>query len=92
MLQDNVDMIPSLAKAAVGDGWVGLRPAREGGVRLELEWRNASNGSGDVKAVVHNYGHGGAGMCLSYGCAEDVVKLVQLAALGSRAPAAAAKL
>ena len=54
---------------------MGLRPARKGGVRLELEWR--TNSSGDLKtAVVHNYGHGGAGMCLSYGCAADVVQIV----------------
>ena len=77
ILRDNVRMIPSLAAAEVGDGYVGLRPCRKGGVRLELEWRSRG-GSGQAKAaVVHNYGHGGAGMCLSYGCAEDVVALVR---------------
>lgn len=48
---------------------VGLRPVREGGVRVERERR------GDVW-VVHNYGHGGAGYQSSYGCAEEVVRLV----------------
>ena len=41
----------------------GLRPCRPS-VRLEREGR-----------VVHNYGHGGAGYTLAYGCAEEVVRL-----------------
>jgi D-amino-acid oxidase len=43
---------------------VGLRPYRPT-VRLEREDR-----------VIHNYGHGGAGFTLCYGCAVDVAKLV----------------
>jgi glycine/D-amino acid oxidase-like deaminating enzyme len=48
---------------------VGLRPGREAGVRLEKEkvegiW------------VVHNYGHAGWGYQGSFGCAEEVVDLV----------------
>lgn len=42
---------------------VGLRPARKA-VRLELQGR-----------VIHNYGHGGDGFTLSWGCAEDVAEL-----------------
>lgn len=49
---------------------VGLRPAREGGARVEKE-------RVDGVWVVHNYGHGGAGYQSSYGCAEEAVKLVQ---------------
>jgi D-amino-acid oxidase len=41
----------------------GLRPYRPS-VRLEREGR-----------VIHNYGHGGAGYTLAYGCAEEVVSL-----------------
>ncbi|KAF3767107.1 nucleotide-binding domain-containing protein [Cryphonectria parasitica EP155] len=48
---------------------VGLRPYREGGVRLEKEL------VGDVW-VVHNYGHAGWGYQGSYGTAERVVELV----------------
>jgi len=47
----------------------GLRPYRDQTFRLEPE-----NVGG--KFVVHNYGHGGAGITLSWGCAEEVVDLV----------------
>ncbi|KAI4121378.1 MAG: hypothetical protein LQ347_006880, partial [Umbilicaria vellea] len=49
---------------------VGLRPLREGGVRLEKEK------IGGVW-IVHNYGHGGYGYQSSYGCSQDAVKLVE---------------
>ena len=49
---------------------VGLRPFRKSGVQL------ASDQLGDGRRVVHNYGHGGAGFTLSWGCAEDVLRLV----------------
>jgi glycine/D-amino acid oxidase-like deaminating enzyme len=48
---------------------VGLRPGREAGVRLEKE-------KIDGVWVVHNYGHAGWGYQGSYGCAEEVVSLV----------------
>ncbi|KAK3319138.1 D-amino acid oxidase-like protein [Apodospora peruviana] len=48
---------------------VGLRPGREGGVRIEKE-------KIDGIWVVHNYGHAGWGYQGSYGCAEGVVELV----------------
>lgn len=48
---------------------VGLRPCREGGVRIEKELI-------DGTWVVHNYGHAGWGYQASYGCAERVVELV----------------
>lgn len=47
---------------------VGLRPGRST-VRLEAEPR----GEG---LIVHDYGHGGAGVTLSWGCAEEAVGLV----------------
>lgn len=64
---------PSLRGAEVLEHRVGLRPARTR-VRLEAE------PDGPV-TIVHNYGHGGAGVTLSWGCAEDAAALV-LAALG----------
>lgn len=57
-------LVPALRDAPVRQHKVGLRPARPS-VRLERE--------GDV---VHCYGHGGAGVTLSWGCADEVVALV----------------
>jgi len=48
---------------------VGLRPVREGGVRISKETINGI-------PVVHNYGHGGWGYQGSYGCAQGAVGLV----------------
>jgi D-amino-acid oxidase len=45
---------------------VGLRPFRRSGVRLERDQLR------DGRTVVHNYGHGGAGFTLSWGCARKV--------------------
>ena len=49
---------------------VGLRPFRKSGVRLEEEKLR------DGRTVIHNYGHGGSGFTLSWGCAENVFELV----------------
>jgi D-amino-acid oxidase len=65
--------VPALRGAPVVGEAVGLRPARPA-VRLEAEAR-------DGGTVVHCYGHGGAGVTLAWGCAEEVVVLVR-AALG----------
>jgi D-amino-acid oxidase len=46
---------------------VGLRPFRKSGVRLEVEKLR------DGRTVIHNYGHGGSGFTLSWGCAENVL-------------------
>jgi D-amino-acid oxidase len=48
---------------------VGLRPFRRSGVRLERDQLR------DGRTVVHNYGHGGAGFTLSWGCAREVLEL-----------------
>jgi D-amino-acid oxidase len=48
---------------------VGLRPFRKSGVRLERA--SLSNG----RTVIHNYGHGGSGFTLSWGCANEVLNL-----------------
>jgi D-amino-acid oxidase len=48
---------------------VGLRPFRKSGVRLE---RDALR---DGRDVIHNYGHGGSGFTLSWGCAREVLQL-----------------
>ena len=48
---------------------VGLRPFRKPGVRLECDRLR------DGRTVIHNYGHGGSGFTLSWGCAEEVFAL-----------------
>ena len=48
----------------------GLRPFRAGTYKLEPEQVG-------MKYVVHNYGHGGAGITMSWGCAEEVASLVR---------------
>ena len=48
---------------------VGLRPYRKSGVRLEREKLR------DGRTVIHNYGHGGSGFTLSWGCAEEVFQI-----------------
>lgn len=59
---------PKLAGARVVDERVGLRPVRTDQVRVEWDTRT------DLR-LVHNYGHGGAGVTLSWGCALKVGRL-----------------
>jgi D-amino-acid oxidase len=54
---------PRLAGAVVTAHRVGFRPRRE---PVRVEW------SAD-RRVFHNYGHGGAGLTLSWGCAQEVL-------------------
>lgn len=51
----------------------GVRPHRRTGIRLERETLISPSGT---KHVVHNYGHGGAGITLSWGCAAIARDLV----------------
>lgn len=61
---------------------IGIRPYRTSGVRLEVVAEPLQAPSG-AKRLIHNYGHGGAGVTLSWGCASVVVEMVEplLAAL-----------
>lgn len=62
-------LVPALQDAEVLRTLVGLRPARPA-IRLEVEARAAG-------PVIHCYGHGGAGITLSWGCAEEVAALAR---------------
>lgn len=64
ILERAARLVPQVRTARVLRHKVGLRPARPE-VRLEREG-----------SVVHCYGHGGAGVTLSWGCAEEVAALV----------------
>ncbi|MGV4986414.1 FAD-dependent oxidoreductase [Streptomyces sp. NRAIS4] len=59
---------PEIAGARVLAHRVGLRPARDA-VRLE---RRALPGG---RVLVHNYGHGGAGVTVAWGCAREAAGL-----------------
>jgi D-amino-acid oxidase len=75
---------PALKDAKVVTHWAGLRPFRDA-VRCELERGVLTNGSGGGPRtvlrvpVVHNYGHGGSGVTIAWGCAVDVVRLAEAA-------------
>jgi D-amino-acid oxidase len=64
ILQRAALLVPELRHAEVLQHKVGLRPARPT-VRLEK-----------VGRTIHCYGHGGAGVTLSWGCADEVSELV----------------
>jgi len=65
-----IDIAPSLAGSRVLESLVGLRPGRPR-VRVELDR--------DLLPipVIHDYGHGGAGITIGWGCAQQVAALVQ---------------
>jgi D-amino-acid oxidase len=71
ILRRCTDLEPRLRGAEVLGMRAGLRPVRPS-VRLERQQVARS-------IIVHDYGHGGAGMTLSWGCAEEVLELVRQA-------------
>ena len=72
ILERTAALVPALRGARVLRHRGGGRPARPA-VRLETEQ------VGDA-SVVHCYGHGGSGVTLSWGCADDVLAAVTEAA------------
>ncbi|CAM3383694.1 amino acid oxidase [Mycobacterium intermedium] len=68
ILRDCYRVEPRLTQAAVIETITGLRPDRPV-VRVERE------NIGSARCI-HNYGHGGDGVTLSWGCAREVVRLV----------------
>ncbi|XP_020810488.1 D-aspartate oxidase [Drosophila serrata] len=68
--------IPGLEHTETLFDWVGFRPGR-GELRLESERRGR-------KLLIHNYGHGGSGVTLCWGCADDVLDLLLAANITSK--------
>ncbi len=68
ILQRAAELYPAVASATVLGASVGLRPGRSS-VRL-LAGETAGTW------LIHNYGHGGAGFTLSWGCAAEVGEIV----------------
>ncbi|MFD0819112.1 FAD-dependent oxidoreductase, partial [Micromonospora zhanjiangensis] len=65
-------LVPELTDAPVLGHLAGLRPGRTAGPRVQADPRPLPGGT----RVIHNYGHAGAGMTLSWGCADEVAALV----------------
>lgn len=63
------NLVPQVRGSRILGASVGLRPGRKH-VRLELEL------IGTGCPVVHNYGHGGSGYTVAWGCANEVTALV----------------
>ncbi|MFF0227725.1 FAD-dependent oxidoreductase [Streptomyces sp. NPDC004629] len=61
-------LLPEIAGARVLEHRVGLRPARPA---VRLEHRPLPDG----RSLVHNYGHGGAGVTVAWGCAREAAGL-----------------
>lgn len=64
ILKRCAEIEPKLHGAQILGHRVGLRPTRPA-IRLDTE-------DLDRSLIIHNYGHGGAGVTLSWGCAEEV--------------------
>ena len=62
---------PRLEGAEILEHKAGLRPGRP---EIRLEREDAAHGP----PRIHNYGHGGSGVTLSWGCAEETLRLVRL--------------
>ena len=68
LLNNAYKVFPELQNQQVLGSWAGIRPYRPA-VRVEREaGRN----------IIHNYGHGGSGFTLAFGCAELVSEQVGL--------------
>jgi D-amino-acid oxidase len=63
-----IEVEPRLAGLKILEHRVGIRPARD---RVRVE-RSILNGA----ELLHNYGHGGAGVSISWGCARYAVSLL----------------
>ena len=61
-------IVPALGRARVREQRVGVRPSRH---QVRVEYVEVAG-----VPVIHNYGHGGAGVSLSWGCARDVAEIV----------------
>lgn len=69
IIRGNKRILPHLNEKAVRYRYAGLRPYRAESIRVESETING-------KQIVHNYGHGGAGLSLCWGSAHMAFELI----------------
>lgn len=71
------DFVPGLENAEYDEDPLvqGLRPITNENVRVEREPRRHRNGA--TSRIIHSYGQGGSGFSLSFGCASDILVMVQ---------------
>jgi len=77
-----VATVPRLGSARVLGHRVGLRPARP---TVRLEAQRLPTEQDPQRVVIHCYGHGGSGVTVSWGCAQDVLAAATAAATGAGA-------
>lgn len=61
-----IGLFPKLGNSPILNSWSGLRPYRK---RIRVEQEAGTN-------IMHNYGHGGSGFTLAWGCAKEVADMV----------------
>jgi D-amino-acid oxidase len=65
ILDNAFEVFPELKQQRVLGSWSGLRPYRN---EVRVEQEKGTN-------IIHNYGHGGSGFTLAFGCAEEVAEI-----------------
>jgi D-amino-acid oxidase len=67
LLNNAYAVFPELKQQKIIGSWAGLRPYRN---EVRVEHETGTN-------IIHNYGHGGSGFTLAFGCATEVAHLAE---------------
>ena len=67
LLNNAYSVFPELKQQKVIGSWAGLRPYRN---EVRVEHETGTN-------IIHNYGHGGSGFTLAFGCAREVTAMAE---------------
>lgn len=70
ILKNAAELVPEIATAKILDVKVGFRSGRSI-VRLEKEHIS------EDRILIHNYGHGGSGFSLAFGCAKEILTMIR---------------